>query len=92
MEINKEGNLTKLNGDMAKISCPFCNCDFKFSENDLEIIIEKIPYQNGIKGMLKITKDYIVHKYITCPWCKNKLKLKYVVDDIEGLEINLWND
>lgn len=78
--VNQEGNRDMLvDSPESNISCPFCNCNFSFKEDNIEIVYEGIPYEKGIKKLFSMNKDTIIHRYVTCPWCRAKLKLKFVV-------------
>ncbi len=80
MTINKEGKENAFDKGMDnELECPHCKCKFSFKEEDIEVIVRGIPYKTGIKKILKINEDYIVHKYITCPWCRSRLRLKYTI-------------
>ena len=93
MKIIKEGISSKFLFEDYRINCPFCNCEFEFEDNEVEIVTSPIPYEKGIRKLLQMNKGYKIYKYITCIWCKNKLRLKYSVDDIEGLEFDLiWKE
>lgn len=80
MKIQTRGEINKLPKFSNSIICPICGCEFFFLEKDIEIIIEGIPYEKGIKKILGLKQDYIYHKYISCPWCKEKLKLNYTLN------------
>lgn len=90
MDIKEEGSIDKLTDVRNRISCPFCGCRFEFSEYEIEIVTEKIHYERGIKKILGINKGEIFHKYIACPWCHNKLKLRYAVENVEGVNVKIW--
>ena len=78
--INQEGSKDMLvDSPESNISCSFCSCNFSFREEDIETVYENIPYEKGIRKLLTMNQDVIIHRYITCPWCKAKLKLKFVV-------------
>ncbi|MGN1327577.1 MAG: hypothetical protein ACI4VQ_05855 [Clostridia bacterium] len=80
--VEKKGEADKFaTNEENKITCSFCHCEFSFKEGNIEAVMEGIPYEKGIKKLLKMNKTYIIHKYITCPWCKSKLKLKYTIDN-----------
>lgn len=80
MIINKEGKENAFDKGMDnELECPHCKCKFSFKEEDVEVAVRGIPYKTGIKKILKINEDYIVHKYITCPWCRSRLRLKYTI-------------
>ena len=81
IQILENGKDDKSTKSKMSISCPYCLCSFNFIESDIETIYEIIPHTSGIKKFLGLKKAYVPHKYITCPWCKAKLKLKYVIDD-----------
>lgn len=79
IQVNKEGKKEKLSNMENKIECPLCKCDFSFKEGDIEVIVEGIPYEKGIRKLFGQNRDYVVFKYVTCPWCKGKVQLKYTV-------------
>jgi hypothetical protein len=79
MKIDEDGNVNRIPSEMNRLKCPFCNCIFTFLETDIDVVTEGIPYDKGFKGFFKINKYYIYHKYVTCPWCKAKLKLRYII-------------
>jgi hypothetical protein len=83
MKINDKGKDCRVTKWENSASCPFCNCNFSFKEEDIEIMNEGSPYEKGLKRFLRLNKGYIVHRYVICPWCKAKLKLKIVVDTID---------
>ena len=87
MEIKEEGSIDKLTSMNCRISCPICNCRFEFNEYEIEIVTEKIHYDKGFKKLIGMNKGEKLHKYITCPWCHNKLKLRYTVESTEGINI-----
>ena len=84
MIVNREGAQDKrINSPYTDVKCVFCHCNFSFKEKDIETVVESIPYDSGIKKVFGSIKDYIVYRYVTCPWCKSKMKLKFIIDDLE---------
>lgn len=82
MVINEEGDQEKqANSSYNKLKCIFCNCEFSFKEKDIETVVENIPYESFFRKLIGQIQDYIVYRYVTCPWCKSKIKLKLVIDD-----------
>lgn len=77
----KEGDEDKVqNSPFKEVVCPYCDCKFAFKESDIENVVDYIYYDKGIKKVFQAIKDAIVTRYITCPWCKAKLKLKFTVE------------
>ena len=73
---------TKLNIDngLSNIKCK-CGHSFSVTENQIEEQIIQIPYTEGIKGFFGMTKELIYNRYVTCPECYRKMKLKFYVED-----------
>lgn len=74
------------NNILQEIHCPYCDCDFAFKENDIENNIDYVYFDKGIKKIFQVVKDVIVTRYITCPWCKVKLKLKFIVESTKEVK------
>lgn len=89
MQINKKGTNDKLPVLQNTVICPICNCEFVFEEKDIEVVVEGIPYEKGIRKLLGMNQNYIYHKYILCPWCHSKHKLIY--DLLNSGEVVWWN-
>lgn len=68
---------------LSHIVCK-CGCQFSANESDIEEQITSIPYESGIKKLFKITKSYIPNRYITCPNCYRKMKVKFYVEDYKN--------
>ena len=79
IRVNREGLKEKISSSGNEVECPLCKCNFSFKEGDIETIVEGIPYDKGIKRLLGQNKAHMVYKYVTCPWCKGKIQLKYTV-------------
>lgn len=61
-----------------------CGCQFSANESDIEEQTIPIPYENGVKKIFKVTKGYIHNRYITCPNCFRKMKVKFYVEDYKN--------
>ncbi len=80
IKIKEEGQYEKLNSSITHCICTTCDCQFSFSEGDIETTYTKVPYEKGIKKFLGLNKGYIQNKYVVCPWCNAHLKLKYIIE------------
>lgn len=82
MKILNERKLNYDNFDngLSSIVCK-CGCHFSANESDIEVEVINVLYDKGIRKKLKIAKKHIYSKYITCPVCFRKMKVKYCVED-----------
>ena len=81
------GELSAVNNNidngLSHIICK-CGCQFSATESDIEEQIIPIPYEKGIKRVFGAAKGYIHNRYITCPNCFRKMKVKYYVEDFRN--------
>lgn len=84
MKILDETNISYSNIDngLSDITCK-CGCHFSATESDIEEQIIPIPYEKGIKKFFGMCQGYIRNRYITCPSCFRKMKVKYCVEDFK---------
>lgn len=82
MKILDNNNMAYNNIDngLSHIVCR-CGCHFSATEADIETEIIPIPYNKGIRKTFGIAKKYVHNRYITCPSCFRKMKVKYYVED-----------
>lgn len=82
MKILDEANMLYNNIDngLSDITCK-CGCHFSAAESDIEEQIISVPYEKGIKKFFGMSQGYIRNRYITCPSCFRKMKVKYCVED-----------
>ena len=55
----------------STLTCPFCNCKFKITSEDIKIAKE-------YAGMNVFGEHYIVNKQIECPVCKELVVRKII--------------
>lgn len=72
-----------IDNGLSHIICK-CGCQFSATESDIEEQIIPIPYEKGIKRVFGAAKGYIHNRYITCPNCFRKMKVKYYVEDFRN--------
>lgn len=78
--INNEKKYYSIDNGLSNIVCK-CGCRFSASESDIESETIPVPYEKGIRRKLGMAQGYIYNKYITCPSCFRKMKVKYCVED-----------
>lgn len=85
MKILDEDNLicNNIDNGLSRIFCK-CGCCFSATECDIEEQIIAVKHETGIKGFFGCTKSYIRNRYITCPNCFRKMKIKYYVEDFKN--------
>lgn len=71
-----------IDNGLSPIVCK-CGCVFSTTESDIEEQIIPVPYDKGIKRTFGMAKGYIHNRYITCPSCFRKMKVKYCVEDFK---------
>lgn len=82
--INEPDDIVEGNDNgLSNIFCK-CGCRFSAKEKDIEEQIISIPYEKGIRKVLGMAKGYIHNRYITCPNCFRKLKVKFYVEDLKN--------
>lgn len=83
LENEEDMFLNNIDNGLSNIVCK-CGCIFSATEKDIEDQIIPVPYNKGIKKFFGITQYYIHNRYITCPSCCRKMKVKYYVEDVKS--------
>ena len=78
--INNEKDYNIIDNGLSNIKCK-CGCRFSATESDIETDAIPIPYEKGLKKKFGMVQGYIYNRYITCPSCFRKMKVKYCVED-----------
>lgn len=78
--IHNEKLYNSIDNGLSNIVCK-CGCNFSATEADIETSSIPVPYDRGIKKVFGMTQGYIYNRYITCPSCFRKMKVKYCVED-----------
>ena len=72
-----------IDNGLSNIVCK-CGCHFSALESDIEEQIIAIPHDKGLKKVFGMSKGYIHNRYISCPVCFRKMKVKYYVEDFKS--------
>lgn len=78
--LNNDEILNNFDNGLSNINCS-CGCTFSATEDDIELQVIPIVYKTGIKGFLKMPQKYIHNRYITCPSCFKKMRVKFCIED-----------
>lgn len=78
--INNEKKYNNIDNGLSNIKCK-CGCCFSATESDIEVEVISVPYERGIKKALGMSQGHICNRYITCPSCFRKMKVKFYVED-----------
>lgn len=78
--INNDKFYNNIDNGLSNIVCK-CGCCFSASESDIEVQVIPVPYEKGIKKAFGMAKGFVYNRYVTCPSCFRKMKVKYYVED-----------